>query len=94
MEPTRQESRLAAEAMAQSANAPTSSMAAAEQVATRPAQKPTGQRPHGDTTTLQHAVLPAAAEHWDHHATAEDVATQPTPAEQRPTQDEIADFER
>ena len=38
--------------MTQPANAPTSRMAAAEQVATRLAQKPTGQWTHGGTTTL------------------------------------------
>ena len=40
---TKQDARLAAEAMTQPANAPTSRMAAAEQVAIKPEQKPTGQ---------------------------------------------------
>ena len=43
---------------------------------------------------MQHAVALAAAEHRAGPATAEDVATQPTPAEHRSAQDDIAHLER
>jgi hypothetical protein len=62
----------AAEAMTQPANAPTSSSAPAEQVATMPAQEPS-----------QQALPPAAAEHWDRPAAAADVATLQRQATQR-----------
>ena len=55
--------------------------------ATRPAQKPTRQWPHG-------AVSAAAAEHRAHPAIAEEVTTPPTPAEQSPAQDDIAEPQR
>jgi len=45
-------------------------------------------------TDYQAAVPLAAAEHSARPAAAEDVATQPTPAEQRPAQDDIAHLER
>ena len=80
--------------MTQPANAPTSRMAPAERVATRPAQEPSQRCTHGGATTLQQAVPPAAAEHWARPATAEDVATQPTPAEHGAAQDDIAHLER
>ena len=77
------DTRLAAEAMTQPANAPTSRIAPAEQVATRPAQEPSQRCTHGGPTTLQQALPPAAAEHWDRPATAEDVATLERQATQR-----------
>ncbi len=86
--------RLAAEAMTQPANAPTSRIAPAEQVATTPAQEPSQRCTHGGPTTLQEAVPPAAAEHWARASTAEDIATQPTPAEHWTAQVDIAHLER